>query len=149
MKRENKCGRKREKSGDKKLALCLSTTSHQTAFVCVFQVQFIADRLQTIKQRTSVLKIRSLTSPSRVEVEYSAGLAPAELVPRLHQTLILRVLPETGDFVLLDLVEAVGRGVLAGDDHVGPVAAALEQDVVADLKRDEIYSMPEYIIKVR
>ena len=57
-------------------------------------------------------------------MEYPRRLTPPEPVPGLDQTLVLRVLPEAGHLVALPVVEAGGAGV-AGDDHVGPVAAAL------------------------
>ena len=41
------------------------------------------------------------TSLSSEEVEDPAGLAPAELVPRLHQALVLGVLPQAPDLVAL------------------------------------------------
>ena len=41
------------------------------------------------------------TSLSSEEVEDPAGLAPAELVPGLHQALVLGVLPQAPDLVAL------------------------------------------------
>ena len=45
------------------------------------------------------------TSLSGEEVEDPAGLAPAELVPGLHQALVLGVLPQAPDLVALPVAE--------------------------------------------
>ncbi len=73
-------------------------------------------------------------------MEYPAGLAPPEHVPGLHEALVLGVLSQSADLVGLALVEVLGAdagrpGGAARDDHVGPVATALEQDVVTDLQK--------------
>ena len=85
------------------------------------------------------------TSLSGEEVEDPAGLAPAEPVPRLHEALVLRVLAQTADLVALAVAErgrgGGGGGVAGGgggarDDHVGPIAAAREEGVVAYLQKE-------------
>ena len=84
-------------------------------------------------------------------MEYPGGLAPPELVPRLHETLVLRVLLQVRDIVALPVVEpglqeaeggATGGDLQPGDDHVRPVAAAVDERVVANLKIN-----PELLIK--
>lgn len=67
-------------------------------------------------------------------MEYPGGLAPAELVPRLHQALVLGVLPQARDLVALLVVEALGVGIARNND-VGPVSATLKKHVVIDLER--------------
>ena len=55
--------------------------------------------------------------------EESAGVAPAEPVPGLNETLVLRLWEEAGHEVGAQVGEAGGCHV-PGDDHVGPVALA-------------------------
>ena len=51
-----------------------------------------------IEEQAALSRITSLASE---EVEDPAGLAPAELVPGLHQALVLSVLPQAPDLVAL------------------------------------------------
>ena len=78
------------------------------------------------------------TSLSGEKVKYPAGFTPPELIPGLHQTLVLGVLLEILNAVTLSMIELVDviRTAIARDDDVGPVPAALKADV-ADLQRRE------------
>ena len=55
------------------------------------------------------------------ECEESAGVAPPEPVPRLHQTLVLRLGEQPGDEVGPHVGEA-GVGHVPGYYHIGPVS---------------------------
>ena len=88
-----------------------------------------------------------LTFSAGEESEESAGVAPAEPVPGLDETLVLRLREEAGDEVGPEVGEP-GVVHVARDDHIGPVTLAQWEGRVHRLESDQFSNLRNISLKV-
>ena len=88
-----------------------------------------------------------LTFSAGEESEESAGVTPAEPVPGLDETLVLRLREEAGDEVGPEVGEP-GVVHVARDDHIGPVTLAQREGRVHRLESDQFSNLRNISLKV-